>query len=482
MVFSAMGTAFAQSSAALVDRADFIMQLDRSLDIQPVYPATPDFQDVSPSSPYYGYIEAAFQLGIAHGISQGIFGPSLGVTGAQAAKYLVTAYGAAAAVSATSGLGGYFAEAKTLGLTTGITGLAQGVPLTITQEAQLFGNFEKALESEKLQVTPSSTDVAPGQIVTLKTTGTTPSGVPVSPLIETYSVVGSNASDAVVTGDSFAASQPGSYTVQASEDEGNDNDQPIGSAVINVYGPPVALVIIPPLTIVQNGVTPNTITVHVVDKNGNIVGNNNDNICLSTTSTSVGGFSDGLPCGSGVILITPSASPPQHGLVPNGATPSGGLVSNVYTPSSSLPLSLTPDSGDLQAHNGIVTFTWYSGTTPGGTITLNAQDDTSPNTSITGTDTLTGAPQVPTSIGLSPASPYLPANSASGTDALQAWVLDQTGNPMLSGSSPVSFSVTGPGTFSGSATAGGVYYGPSQTTAKATLNDVQGATGRKSVV
>lgn len=61
IVLATSGTAFAQGTSIWETRADFILQLDRALGTQAVYPATPDFQDVSTSSPYYGYIEVAFQ-------------------------------------------------------------------------------------------------------------------------------------------------------------------------------------------------------------------------------------------------------------------------------------------------------------------------------------------------------------------------------------------------------------------------------------
>lgn len=133
LVFSTMGAVSAQGSGGFESRAAFIKELDVQLGIAPVYPTSPDFTDVPSSSPYYGYIEAAFQRGFISGLSPGRFGPSQPLTRAQAAKILVEAYGAgSAAQNITStkfsdnaripaALVGFVGEAAALGLMEGVT-------------------------------------------------------------------------------------------------------------------------------------------------------------------------------------------------------------------------------------------------------------------------------------------------------------------------------------------------------------------------
>ena len=127
------GQVAAGAKGGYESRAAFVEQLDKELGIAPVRPARADFKDVPQSSPYYGYIEAAYAKGFIAGISPGVFGPEQPLTRAQAAKLLVAAYGAAAAAQAItatsfqdngqipSALVGYVGEAAALGLMTGVT-------------------------------------------------------------------------------------------------------------------------------------------------------------------------------------------------------------------------------------------------------------------------------------------------------------------------------------------------------------------------
>lgn len=87
------------STGTWVTRAEFVVELDQSLDIAPVYPTTPDFRDGPALSPDYGYIEAAYKKGFTNGVSAGFFGPHLPVTRAEVAKWLVLAVGASAQAS-----------------------------------------------------------------------------------------------------------------------------------------------------------------------------------------------------------------------------------------------------------------------------------------------------------------------------------------------------------------------------------------------
>lgn len=259
MVLATAGGAAAQSSGAFENRADFIFQLDKALGIKPVYPATPNFQDVSPSNPYYGYVEAAFQDGITNGIAAGIFGPFLPITRAEAAKYLVIAFGAGPAAQGITeahftdshdiptALVGYVAEAAVLGLMRGFPNgsFAPEQNLTVDQEGHLISQLLAAMSTLTLSVTPSATDVAPGQLVLLSTTsGQGSSRIPVPNA--TYSVIGANSADALISGSTFVGSIPGNYTVQALSGTAT------ALATISVYGAPTALRIIAPSQIVAN--------------------------------------------------------------------------------------------------------------------------------------------------------------------------------------------------------------------------------------
>ncbi len=73
-------------------RSEFIVQLDQSLGIHEVSPATPAFSDVPITNPDYKYIEGAYLSGIISGITPTEFGPNDPITRAEAAKVLVEAY------------------------------------------------------------------------------------------------------------------------------------------------------------------------------------------------------------------------------------------------------------------------------------------------------------------------------------------------------------------------------------------------------
>ncbi|EQD46636.1 S-layer domain protein, partial [mine drainage metagenome] len=190
--------------------------LDLQLGIKPVYPATPTFSDVPASSPYYGYIEAAFQKGITNGFTNGTFGPDLPLTRAEAAKYEVVAYGdgtAAQGITSTTftdnasiptALIGYVAEAAKVGLLKGFPNntFQPMAYLTVSQEQHLLAQLKSAMSQsasvDTLKLTASSTDVGPGQFVTLagvvqNATGNVVSTTPVS-----FQVVGSNSGEALI--------------------------------------------------------------------------------------------------------------------------------------------------------------------------------------------------------------------------------------------------------------------------------------------
>jgi len=74
-----------------VTRAEFVTMTDRLLRLAPVDADIPTFSDVSAKSWYYGWIEAAVQLGIAEGKSKRTFEPSSRITRQEAAVLIVKA-------------------------------------------------------------------------------------------------------------------------------------------------------------------------------------------------------------------------------------------------------------------------------------------------------------------------------------------------------------------------------------------------------
>lgn len=434
MVIGTLGAAAAASQPSYETRAEFVYALDVQLGIQPVNGAPQNFSDVPSSSPYFGYIEAAYQAGITNGFSNGTFGPNMPLTRAEAAKYEVIAYGAGAqAIKITStnfadnaqiptALVGYVGEAATLGLLKGFPNgdFMPQQDLTTSQEQHLLAQLKTAIGATSLKVTAAVTDAAVGQEVALSAIGVNASGTSVAVASPVYSVTGTNASSALISGSLFVASQPGNYTVQATSGTAT------GTVTIGVFGAAAGLKITPPTTLVANGVQKASLTVSVVDANGNVVANSVDAITLTENNASA-------------------------------ATIYGNTT--------------------VDAVNGVATFTLLAGDVSGVSTTFQALDGT-----LSTTAAVTSVAQVPTSITVTPASPYIVANGSNGNDVISATIVDQTGNPMVSGIYDVSFSVTGAADFGGTPqapilTAAGIYYGPSQAKATVTLDDIQGSTG-----
>ncbi len=444
MVLGTMGVASA-AGASNETRADFIVQLDQSLGIQPVTPSTPDFSDVPSTNADYGYIEAAYQKGFINGIAKGLFGPTLPITRAEAAKILVEAYeGGNYTPTQTSttftdnasiptALVGYVAEANSLKLMLGFTSGSFGPEayLTTAQETHLIAQLQAVQAAAGFKVSASSTDVGIGQLVTLSSTG---SGT------TTYAVTGANASSALLSGSTFVASAAGNYVVTGT------NSGNTASVTIGVYGAATALKISAPKTVVANGASQTNVTVSVVDANGNVVANSTDNVELESSNSYAAG-------------VSASASV-------NAAN------SNVYVP--------------LQAVNGVATYTLTSGSVPGSSATLTAQDLSETFSPTTYTAAVTTTAQVATSIGVTPEQNDLSVNASSPTENVDVQVLDQTGNPMLYGTYPFSVKLSGPATFADGATGPESFAyngtGPSGTnTAYVAVDGLQGQTGAVTV-
>ena len=78
-----------------ITRGEMAVMLCRAAGLAPVTPPVPTFQDVPPTNPRYGYIEAVYQAGIAAGCSRqpALFCPQAPVTRGQMAVFLCRAAG-----------------------------------------------------------------------------------------------------------------------------------------------------------------------------------------------------------------------------------------------------------------------------------------------------------------------------------------------------------------------------------------------------
>lgn len=101
----------ASAAGSYETRAEFVQSLDQVLGAAPIYPATPDFTDVPATSPYYGYIEAAYQAGWISGVGNGLFDPNGLLTRAQVAKIEILALGLGSAAQSLSNQPSSFTDA-----------------------------------------------------------------------------------------------------------------------------------------------------------------------------------------------------------------------------------------------------------------------------------------------------------------------------------------------------------------------------------
>jgi len=97
----ALGSSLPAASAAspsYVTRGQYVEQLLQAVGMQPAASAAQDFSDVLPSSPYFGYVEAAYTAGITTGMTaptsgkMGVFGVNQDLNRAQAAAFDLRAY------------------------------------------------------------------------------------------------------------------------------------------------------------------------------------------------------------------------------------------------------------------------------------------------------------------------------------------------------------------------------------------------------
>lgn len=275
-------------------------------------------------------------------------------------------------------------------------------------------------------VTPSvsgSTTVAPGSNEQLTVTAQNADGstytLPSTASV-TWNVVsgGNNAFFNPNVSGQLVVSAAGSYQVTATVDG-------VTSApfTVTAFGAAAGLTVKPAMaTLPANGNSTDNVVVQVVDANGNPVSNYN-----------------------GTVAVTDTA-----GMLWNSTT-------NAYT----------NNLGNVTVTNGQATVAVKAGVQVGLTDTITATDltsngvvlNTASGSAVSQTATITTVPQVATSLSISAATPVVENNVAS-SDVVSAQVLDQAGFPMLTGTYPVTFSVSGQGLINGGTTnVTGVYVG-----------------------
>lgn len=451
MLFGTMGAigASASTTATVLTRAQFVYDFAVANNLAPVYPTTPTFSDVPASSPYYGYIEAAYQAGWILGVGNGDFAPNSPLTRAQVVKIEVIALGDGPAAladmsSATtftdnstipSWARGYVVEAVKIGLVKGYPNgsFAPDQSLTTADEPFFLSQYKAAESSTVFTISGSPSDAGVGQAVTLSATGTTQT--------VTYSITSSTAA---INGSTFIASAAGNYTVT-----GTTSGGATATTTVHVYGTATTLKISAPTTVVANGASQTTVTVSLLDANGNLVANDSDNITLQSSNNSAAG------------VLTSAGS--------------------VQTQATNVTVA---------AVNGVATFTIESGKVAGAQAVLTAGDAATGSTITAQTATVTTVAQKATAITVT--GPSYVEENASTAASFSAQVVDQTGNPMLFGSFSLSESLSGPGSFSQFATTASASTGPTvisytgnghsgvnvaAATTPITVYSIQGATG-----
>ena len=254
----------------------------------------------------------------------------------------------------------------------------------------------------------------------------------------TWTVTGANAASATVsTNGSFVANTAGNYTVTASY--GGVTSAPF---TVSVFGQAAAIKLTAATpTIAANGASTDVITATVMDANGNAVPNFNGTITFSDTGSQ--------------LLDTAGNLRNQT----NGVAVTNGVAKISIQASKSVGASDT-----ITASNLVQT----------GTSTPVANS----NTQVSGQVTVNQVAQVATSIKVNPVSSTVEVNQRS-EDGFSVQVLDQSGQPMLTGSYPITLSLSGPATFDPATTTTTAYVGNGQSTN--TLNgniwSVMGSTG-----
>lgn len=457
------------SGNGYITREQFVYDLDRAIGLQPVSPTKPDFTDISVSSPYYGYIEAAYQKGYITGLGHGLFGPTDPLTRAEMAKIEVVALNDNSAALGLMGqrstfkddsklpawARGYVIEAVNLGLIKGYPNgdFNPGAYVTAADEHAFISQFVAVSNRQTgtnsgssapavISVTTSAPSAAVGQMVQISAEVKNASGQVVNDAPVTFTA---NSPNVILSQGQFIASVPGVYSVAATSGTVS------GMVTITVYGLPVAVRLVASGPVVADGASDVTVKAEMVDQNGNVVDNASGNIALYYVSH-----------GGATSIVTPTGTAAPGNLtaaLAEGAT--AAVTQGVAT--------FILQAGLVQGQSDQLYATTYSGATA----------ESSPTPAEV---TLTSIAEQPTSISID-APQYLSTNSGAQT-SVKLQVLDQAGEPMLFGAVPVSVSLQGPANFAnGSSTQQGyLYTGSGYPTLPASVDvpieTVTGATGQ----
>jgi hypothetical protein len=409
------------SPQAPVTRAQAVRATIRTLAVRLTTASEPTYPDVSVNSPYYLYIETAASLGLVPFAKAGSpFDPSQGIQRQEMAALAVAALGdqqaaAALATQATpyaddaaiaAAYRGDVNEALALGILTPYdarrldpAGVLDRAGLALALVRMQYQLQLAAPAAVSLAASPAAIGV--GSAAVLTPTYTTAAGktVTAASLGGAFSVAYRVSPSGAQVGlgpdgsASFVASAPGTYTVTATVSGGGLASPISGSVQVSVYGAPAQLALSAPSSIVADGASTARVTAVVQDANGDPVAD--------------------------------SAAPITLAIESNGAV---GLAPG--------------QAATVAATSGSATFTVQATLNAGRTDTLTV---TSPGLA-SATAQISSALPVPTSLSLTAAQTSVSVDAVS-PDAVSAMVLDQSGNPLPEGTVPVTFSLTGDGTF-----------------------------------
>ncbi len=427
----------------IVTRAQAIKFVVKALGLKKIYPAQPSFPDISRFSQYYPYAEAALQGGFLTGLwSAGEnLSPSVPISRVDFAVLATNALkdqGLAAQLQSTTRYNYLTDIGKVPAADRGDVNAMMKVGIVPPIDTHIYGPFSRLNREEFAvamyrmynllkaaqqpppvsQSAPASATLAPaqpsvgvGQADQIQLTVDNAAGqvIPASQLTGyqiSYQVTGQNANQGVVSPNgNFVATAAGTYTVTVSI-SGSGLTQPItAQTTVDVYGAASALGIsLKSPSIVADESATDTATVKVLDAAGNVVPNFSGPVSLTDTGNATG--------------ILNSNQKPVNGPVTVNAT------------------------------DGVATFTIQSiNTAVGATDTLTATATANGQALTQAQTTVNTVAQQATSVQVTPVSKYLTANTGGNTDTIDAVVLDQAGQPMLTGTYGITFNLTGAAVF-----------------------------------
>lgn len=434
----------------VVTRAQAIKFVVKALGLKKIFPSQASFPDISNYSQYYPYAEAALQGGFLNGLwSAGEdLGPSVPISRVDFAVLATNALkdqSLAAQLQNTTKYN-YLADiSKVPTADRGDVNAMMQVGIIPPIDTHTYGPFSRLNREEFAvamyrmynvlkggqppattpvsQTTPATATLAPatastavGQADQVQLTVDNASGqvIPTSQLTGyqvTFAVVGPNGSQGVVSPNgNFVATTPGAYTVSVTI-SGPSLTQPItAQTTVNVYGAASALGVglQSPTLVADEGAT-DTVTVKVLDAAGNVV-----------------------PTFSGPVSLTDTGN--ATGILNANQSPVRGPVT-------------------VDATGGVATFTIQStNTAVGASDTLTATASANGQTLTSAQASVNTVAQQATSVQVTPASKYLQANTGGNQDAVSAVVLDQAGQPMMTGTYPITFNLTGAAVFANGST------------------------------